>query len=166
MFSSMQSRSQTFTFLCCSAVVCISLNIWICLCSALYLSIYPTNNNLSRPLQLWKFQNLEIFLFPILMWPYIISNDLFSMSFLSKDWIWEMEKFVEDKQLISFSEVYLKIPLATEVIKKIMIIILIIWNSVSIYDFYKHAMAERVKRGVALNCLVSQLHFKIPLVSQ
>ena len=75
----MQSRSQTFTFLCCSMHFTADLNLSLIWCS---FSPFKT------------FVIAEIFFLSILMWLYIISNDLFSMSFLSKDWIWEIEKSI------------------------------------------------------------------------
>ena len=53
----------------------------------------------------------ELFFLSILMWLYIILNDLYSMSFLSKDWIWEIEKSImfAEKQVFLFSKFIYKL---------------------------------------------------------
>ena len=130
------------------AAVCISLHIWIC------------------PLSYWcsfspfkTFVIAEIFFLSILMWLYIISNDLFSMSFLSKDWIWEIEKSImfAEKHYFLFQKFIYKLVLQQKSSKiKIAIIVVLKYLKLCIQIEFHTSMQrlKRDKREVSLNCLV------------
>ena len=79
----MQSGFWTFTFICCSLhfIAYLNLSLHWCSLSLIFQQLFSPCTS---------FGIAELFFFPILMWLYFILNDLFSMSFLSKDWIWEI----------------------------------------------------------------------------